>query len=132
MHQVGDQPRFYYDARSTKHEDKNCRKVFYFGHSKPKNSLHNNMFARKDNSIGNTSPSPTRPLLCSYDGPTQEIKAIVPAIKQFRRSSSCSIDRTYFFLFSVNNNAYTFQHHIVTVTAFRHYRRIHIGAGIRV
>jgi len=26
------------------------------------------MFARKDNSICNTSPSPTRPLLCSEDG----------------------------------------------------------------
>ena len=31
--------------------------------------------------------------------PPQEIKAIVPAIKQFRRSSSCSIDRTCSFYF---------------------------------
>jgi hypothetical protein len=91
------------------------------------------MFARKDNSIGNMSPSPTPPLLCSYDAPyPQEIKAIVPVIKQFRRSSSCSIDRTCFFVFTGNNCAYTFRHHIVTVTAFRHYLQIQTGAGIRV
>jgi len=88
------------------------------------------MFARKGNSIGNMSPSPTRPLLSSYV-PPQEIKAIVPAIKQFRRSSSCSIGRT--FVSSVNKNGcYTFQHRIVTVTACRHHRRKQTEAGIRV